>query len=200
MLLLFCSLLADVILYLKIQNTCILTKYNTLQKYNILFLGYFGVVFCHCNLSFMPIPKMCFPLSCRSWKEKEKKNSDGWQRWAWQTMFPFVVCHLRTFSLLISQEFSRRRWWPHDMRMTVEERKRYISLFVNSKSSNISDLFLWKRHKITYNLCMMKCTVVANGFENDTNIHFQRLCCLSLYDGNVHILHNVMKSNQMNCN
>ena len=27
-----------------------------------------------------------------------------------------------------------------------------------------------------------------------------KVCCLSLYDGNLHILQNVMKSDQMNCN
>uniref|UniRef100_A0A4W5MPH7 Pleckstrin homology domain containing M3 n=1 Tax=Hucho hucho TaxID=62062 RepID=A0A4W5MPH7_9TELE len=43
-------------------------------------------------------------------------------------------------------------------------------------------------------------TVVAKGFENETNINFHKVCCLSLYDGNLHILQNVMKSDQMNCN
>ena len=41
-------------------------------------------------------------------------------------------------------------------------------------------------------------TFVAKSFENDTNIHFHKVCCLSLYDGNLHILQNVMKSDQMN--
>uniref|UniRef100_A0A8C7KK41 Upstream stimulatory factor 1 n=1 Tax=Oncorhynchus kisutch TaxID=8019 RepID=A0A8C7KK41_ONCKI len=36
--------------------------------------------------------------------------------------------------------------------------------------------------------------------ENDTNINFHKVFCLSLYDGNLHILQNVMKSDQMNCN
>uniref|UniRef100_A0A8C8GN94 Upstream stimulatory factor 1 n=1 Tax=Oncorhynchus tshawytscha TaxID=74940 RepID=A0A8C8GN94_ONCTS len=36
--------------------------------------------------------------------------------------------------------------------------------------------------------------------ENDTNINFHNVFCLSLYDGNLHILQNVMKSDQMNCN
>uniref|UniRef100_A0A4W5K649 26S proteasome regulatory subunit 10B n=1 Tax=Hucho hucho TaxID=62062 RepID=A0A4W5K649_9TELE len=34
-------------------------------------------------------------------------------------------------------------------------------------------------------------TVVAKSFENDTNINFQKVCCLSLYDGNLHILQNL---------
>ena len=37
-------------------------------------------------------------------------------------------------------------------------------------------------------------TVVAKSFENDTNIHFHKVCCLSLYDGNLQILQNVIKS------
>ena len=43
-------------------------------------------------------------------------------------------------------------------------------------------------------------TVMAKSFENGTNISFHKVCCLSLYDGNLHILHNFMKSDQMNCN
>jgi hypothetical protein len=43
-------------------------------------------------------------------------------------------------------------------------------------------------------------TVVAKSFENDTNINFHKVCCLSLYDDTLHILQNVMKSDQMNCN
>uniref|UniRef100_A0A8C7I6G5 SID1 transmembrane family member 2 n=1 Tax=Oncorhynchus kisutch TaxID=8019 RepID=A0A8C7I6G5_ONCKI len=43
-------------------------------------------------------------------------------------------------------------------------------------------------------------TVVAKGFENDTNMNVHKVCCISLYDGNLHILQNVMKSDQMNCN
>ena len=42
------------------------------------------------------------------------------------------------------------------------------------------------------------CTVVVKSFENDTNIHFHKVCYLSLYDGNLHILQNVMKSDQIN--
>jgi hypothetical protein len=37
-------------------------------------------------------------------------------------------------------------------------------------------------------------TVVAKSFENYTNINFHQVRCLSLYDGNLHILQNVMKS------
>ena len=40
-------------------------------------------------------------------------------------------------------------------------------------------------------------TVVAKSFENDTNINFHKVCCLSLYDDNLHILQDVMKSDQM---
>ena len=43
-------------------------------------------------------------------------------------------------------------------------------------------------------------TVVAQSFENDTNMNFHKVCCLSLCDGNLHILQNVMKSGQMKCN
>jgi hypothetical protein len=43
-------------------------------------------------------------------------------------------------------------------------------------------------------------TVLAKSFENDTNINFHKVCCLSLYEGNLHILQNVMKSDQINCN
>ena len=32
-----------------------------------------------------------------------------------------------------------------------------------------------------------------------THIHFHKVCCLSLYDGNLNILQNVMKSDQINC-
>ena len=57
----------------------------------------------------------------------------------------------------------------------------------------------------TYNIvrmfsCSITCTVVAKSLENDTNINFHKDCCLSLYDGNFHILQNVMKSDQMICN
>ena len=38
----------------------------------------------------------------------------------------------------------------------------------------------------------------SKSFENDTNINFHKVCCLSLYDGHLHILH-VMKSDQINC-
>lgn len=38
------------------------------------------------------------------------------------------------------------------------------------------------------------------GFENDTKINFHNVCCLSLYDGILHILQNVMKSDLINCN
>jgi hypothetical protein len=37
-------------------------------------------------------------------------------------------------------------------------------------------------------------TVMAKCFENDINIDFHKVCCLSLHDGNLHILQNVMKS------
>ena len=43
----------------------------------------------------------------------------------------------------------------------------------------------------------LQSTVVAKSFENDTNINFH----LSLYDGNLHILQNVMKichANELN--
>lgn len=33
-----------------------------------------------------------------------------------------------------------------------------------------------------------------------TRIFIFKVCCLSFYDGNVHILQNVMKTDQMNCN
>jgi hypothetical protein len=39
---------------------------------------------------------------------------------------------------------------------------------------------------------------MAKSSENDTNMNFHKVCCLSLYDGNLHILQNVMKSDQMN--
>ena len=42
-------------------------------------------------------------------------------------------------------------------------------------------------------------TVVAKSFENE-NINVHKVCCLTLYDGNLHILQNDMKSDQMNCN
>uniref|UniRef100_A0A8C1P4Q5 SUZ12 polycomb repressive complex 2 subunit b n=1 Tax=Cyprinus carpio TaxID=7962 RepID=A0A8C1P4Q5_CYPCA len=40
--------------------------------------------------------------------------------------------------------------------------------------------------------------VMKNGFENDTNINFHKVCCLSFYEGKLHIVQNVMKSDQMN--
>ena len=43
-------------------------------------------------------------------------------------------------------------------------------------------------------LFLSMCTVMAKRFENDTNIYFHKVCSLSLYDGNLHILQNVMKS------
>ena len=64
-------------------------------------------------------------------------------------------------------------------------------------------MVFWEKHMcatvIMYCIYTV-CTVVAKSFENDTNINFHKFCCLSLYDGNLHILQNVMKSDQMNCN
>ena len=41
------------------------------------------------------------------------------------------------------------------------------------------------KYKIYFDLfnTFLVTTVVAKGFENDTNIHFHKVCCLSLYDG-----------------
>ena len=57
---------------------------------------------------------------------------------------------------------------------------------------SVNTLASWSGH--------VRSTVVTKSFENDTNIYFHKVCCLSLYDGNLHILQNVMKSDQMNCN
>ena len=57
-----------------------------------------------------------------------------------------------------------------------------------------------QRYILRNTIHVFSCTVMAKSFENDTIINFHKVCCLSVYDGNLHILQNVMKSDQMNCN
>lgn len=69
-------------------------------------------------------------------------------------------------------------------------RRQLLSYTTNSSHIEVMHLFI----------CPWKWTVVARSFENDININFHKICCLRFYDGNLHILRNVLKRDQMNCN